>query len=119
MSELELNKSVPYLRATLKEALLDLHVRQNGPKSLHEVIRDSRIVETLLLVLDRLEALEGKTPEPTPETVKFQDRSFFVAYAGELLCRPEHRQQAEAAGYEVTGTFQLEPGKNYLKLGRP
>jgi hypothetical protein len=60
MSELELNKSVPYLRATLKEALLDLNVRQSAAKSLHEVIRDSRIVETLLLVLDRLEALEGK-----------------------------------------------------------
>ena len=80
-------------------------------------VRDGKIGPALELILDKLDQLEGKTTEATLEP-KFQDRSFIVAYAGEELCRPEHRQRAEAAGYEVRGTFQLEPGKNYLKLGR-
>ena len=114
----ELNKSVPYLRATLKEAILDLNVRQDTV--LRDVIRDSRCLEAILLLLDKVEALEGKTP-PTPEPTlepKFQDRSFIVAYAGETLCLPQDKHRAEQQGYEVIGTFQLEPGKNYLKLSK-
>jgi hypothetical protein len=54
----ELNKSVPYLRATLREALLDLNDRPTVQKSATEVLRDSRVIEAVLLILDRLEALE-------------------------------------------------------------
>jgi hypothetical protein len=54
----ELNKSVPYLRATLKEALLDLNDRPSVPKSAVEIVRDSRVIEAVLLILDRLDALE-------------------------------------------------------------
>jgi hypothetical protein len=54
----ELNKSVPYLRAPLREALLDLNDRPTVQKSATEVLRDSRVIEAVLLILDRLEALE-------------------------------------------------------------
>lgn len=58
MSDSPLDKNPSYLRATLKEALLDLNVRPGVSKTLHEVMRDSRIIETILLLLDRVEALE-------------------------------------------------------------
>lgn len=115
---MNLGKDTGYLRATLREALLDLHDRPNSPKNLLDVVRDSRIVETLLLLLDRVDALEGKTPEPFVETPKFQDRSFIIDRGNETFCRLEHRQQAEAAGYEVIGTHQIEPGNNWFKLAR-
>lgn len=57
----ELNKSVPYLRACLREAILDLNDRPTVQKSATETVRDSRVIEAVLLVLDRLEALEKKT----------------------------------------------------------
>jgi hypothetical protein len=57
----DLNQNTDYLRASLKEALLDMNVRQHsahGSKSSLEVLRDSRIIETLQLVLDRLDKIE-------------------------------------------------------------
>jgi hypothetical protein len=54
----DLDKNTAYLRATLKEALLDLNDRQSAPKSALEVMRDSRVVEAVLLLLDRVEVLE-------------------------------------------------------------
>lgn len=56
----ELTQDVNYLRACLKESLLELHVR-SGIKSARDVVRDSRIVETLLLVLDKIDALEKRS----------------------------------------------------------
>jgi hypothetical protein len=61
MSELTTNPT--YLRATLNEALLDMGVRQHsihGSKSAMDILRDSRVIETVLFLLDRLEKLEAK-----------------------------------------------------------
>lgn len=55
----ELTKDVSYLRACLSEALLDLHVR-SGIKSTRDTMRDSRVVEAVLLLLDRVVELEKK-----------------------------------------------------------
>ncbi len=115
---IDLYKNTSYLRGVLREAILDLNDRPNSPKSLLDVMRDSRFCETLLLVLDRLDVLEGKEVPAPIYTPKFQDRSFIIPYAGEELCRPDNRQQAEAAGYEVIGTYSIEAGKPLFKLAR-
>jgi len=81
-------------------------------------IRDARFAECLLYILDKLDAIEGKTETKPESGPKFQDRSFIVPYQGDELCRPEHRDRALAEGYEITGTASFEPGKNYLKLRR-
>jgi hypothetical protein len=113
---LDLNKDIAYLRACLKE--MSIRLQYPGSLSATEIVSQGRVGETLLLVLDRLDALEGKTTPISDTQPEFQDRSFIVEYAGETLCIPEHRQQAEAAGYDIAGTYQIEPGKNYLKLRR-
>ena len=57
----ELNTSVPFLRAKLQEAILDLTVRPRRP--LQEIMRDSYFAETLLLLLERVGELEAKVGE--------------------------------------------------------
>jgi hypothetical protein len=58
MSDLVTNTT--YLRATLNEALLDMGVRQWGHsgKSSLDTFRDSRVIEAILMLLDRFDALE-------------------------------------------------------------
>ena len=112
----ELDKDASYLRATLKE--MATRLQYPGSQSVLEIVRDGRVAAAILLLMDRVDALEGKQA-PEPETTpKFEDRSFIVTYTGETLCLPQDKPRAEAAGYEVRGTFQIEPGKNYLKLGK-
>ena len=120
----DLYKDASYLRAVLKEAVLDINVRQysaHGSKPVLEILRDARILETLLLLLDRVDVLEGKpVTSPEPDTKpKFEDRSFIVEYAGETLCKPDDRRRAESLGYEVVGTYAaLDASKPYFKLAR-
>ena len=59
MSDLTTNPD--YLKATLTEALLDMNVRQHsihGSKSSLEILRDARIIESILWLMDRLDKLE-------------------------------------------------------------
>jgi hypothetical protein len=56
----ELNQNPAYLKASLNQAILDLGIRQSGHtgKSATDILRDSRVIETMLYVLDRLEKIE-------------------------------------------------------------
>jgi hypothetical protein len=57
----ELDKDTSYLRATLKE--MATRLQYPGSQSSVEIIRDGHVAAAILLLLDKVEALEGKTPE--------------------------------------------------------
>lgn len=56
----DLTKDTGYLRATLREALLDLNCRPTVPKIAAEILRDSHVLEAVLLLIDRVAELEKK-----------------------------------------------------------
>lgn len=57
----DLYRDISYLKASLRECVLDLNERST-PKSVFEIVRDARFAEVLLLPLDRVEALEKRCP---------------------------------------------------------
>jgi hypothetical protein len=75
----DLDQDVSYLRSCLKEALLDLSVRQNV--NLRDVIHDSRIVETLLLLLDKLDEAEARIAVLEDQSVGSDERMKDPDYA--------------------------------------
>ena len=56
----DLYKDTRFLRAVLAEAILELNDRNTAPKGTRDILRDSRLCEAVMLLLDRVEALEGK-----------------------------------------------------------
>lgn len=55
---MNLNSNVSYLRACLREAVVELNERNAAPKGTREIFRDSRLCEAVALLLDRVELLE-------------------------------------------------------------